>query len=591
MRNGLIILALVIVVALPFLLQQRSSSDDWYPGDPVLVIISPHNEAIRYEFAKGFSRWHRRHFGTPVRIDWRNIGGTTEIMRYLASEYVTSFRGWWKRDGHSWPALGGPTILDRRFDPATPPTPLDTPQATRNWQLKCDMHATFRNTDDPAAFGCGIDLFFGGGVYDHGKAAKQGLTVEPWTEEAFPTHLFESANGQAIIPETMKGESWRSTHYMGSSLSTFGICYNRDRITELGIEAPPSQWTDLANPAYAGQLGVADPTKSGSIAKAFEMIIHQQCHKAVAAAGYSAKQTARFEEQIRAARRPPGEMPDAVPRSYQQAIEDGWMNGILLIQRIGANARYFTDAASKVPIDVSMGNAAAGLAIDFYGRYQAEITRSTDGIARMHYITPMGGSGVSADPISLLRGAGQRELAVRFIEYILGAEAQKLWNYAPGAPEGPEKFALRRLPIRRDFYPADDEFCDSAYDEHKPFFVDDLGSDAVNPYCLATQFTYYPRWTASHFNVHRNLIRSMCLDAGEELREAWREIRTHGGLPQNAAALRQMQRMPDRPEPLTWTSAMRIPNEHNRIDYMREWTVFFRQSYRDAARIARENAP
>ena len=108
------------------------------------------------------------------------------------------------------------------------------------------------------------------------------------------------------------------------------------------------------------------------------------------------------------------------------------------MRRIGANARYFTDSASKVPIDVSTGDAAAGLAIDFYGRYQAETSKAPDGAYRMQYVTPEGGSSVSADPISLLRGAPHRELAVRFIEFVLAPEGQRLWTYAPGTRGGPQ---------------------------------------------------------------------------------------------------------------------------------------------------------
>ncbi len=125
------------------------------------------------------------------------------------------------------------------------------------------------------------------------------------------------------------------------------------------------------------------------------------------------------------------------------------------MQRIGANARYFTDTSTKIPVDVSMGNAAAGLAIDFYGRYQAQTSRLPDGRDVMAYVTPAGGSGADSDPISLLRGAEHRQTAVRFIEFVLSEQGQCLWTYAPGTPGGPEKFALRRIPIRRDFFPSD----------------------------------------------------------------------------------------------------------------------------------------
>ena len=48
------------------------------------------------------------------------------------------------------------------------------------------------------------------------------------------------------------------------------------------------------------QLGAADPTKSGSISKAFEMIIHQQCYESILDAGYDDGRIAEYEAAIRA---------------------------------------------------------------------------------------------------------------------------------------------------------------------------------------------------------------------------------------------------------------------------------------------------
>ena len=42
----------------------------------------------------------------------------------------------------------------------------------------------------------------------------------------------------------------------------------------------------------------------------------------------------------------------------------------------------------------------------------------------------------------------------------------------------------------------------------------------------------------------------------------------------------------DRPEPLTWRTALSIPKQWDRMEYMREWTLFFRDSYREARRLA-----
>jgi len=593
LRNITILATAAAVVALPFIFRQRPDTGDWKPGDPVLVIISPHNEAIRYEFARAFSLWHEERYGVPVKVDWRNIGGTTEIMRYLASEYAAAFRACRVRRGEEWPDGGHDMILDRRFDPTKRPDRLDNdPAALRRWTLKGELHRQFRDTDDPMAFTCKIDLFFGGGAYDHGKAYGQGLTVPPWdTDTPPPDNTLISPSGKSLFPKRVSGETWRTPTFFGNAVSTFGICYNQDRLDDLRISIPPSRWEDLADPVYYRQLGMADPTKSGSVAKAFEMIIHEQCHLSVREAGYSPGQVLDFESRIRAARLPPGETPDGVPLSYQDAVEAGWLKGLRLVQRLGANARYFTDSSSKVPLDVSMGNAAAGLAIDFYGRYQAETSRDPEGNPRMAYITPTGGSGVSADPISLLRGAEHRETAVRFIAFVLSEEGQKLWNYAPGTPGGPRKFALRRLPARRDFYPSDDPAIQASFLRHSGHTVDPLGDPSVNPYALANHFTYHSRWTARHFNVHRDLVRAMCLDAGEELRDAWKTILEHGGPERQSAAMALLHRMPDRPEPLTWRGVRDIGTRHARLDYMREWTLFFRKSYREAARTVREAPP
>lgn len=566
LRNLSILAAAIVVVALPFLLRKPGVADEWKPGDPELVIITPHNEAIRYEFGRAFSAWHQRHFGRPVRVDWRAIGGTTEISRYLTAQFVASARAWWIGQDRAWNPALGESLTDRKFDPHVPPTEA---RALERWELAKGLVASFRNTDDPTKFTAKIDLFFGGGEYDHNRAAQEGLTVPPWPAGP-PPGLFAAADGAELIPEKIGGETWRSANYFGTCVGTFGICYNLDRLRDLGITNPPARWADLADPIYFRQLGVADPTKSGSIAKAFELILHQQCYDAVRAAGYDDAQIRAFEGAIRKAGLAPGVMPPDVPADYQAAIEAGWRNGLLLVRRIGANARYFTDSASKVPIDVSSGNAAAGLAIDFYARYQAQMSRAPDGTERMRFLTPPGGSGASCDPISLLRGAEHREMAVRFIEFVLGEDGQKLWTYRPGTPGGPEKFALRRLPIRRDFYPSERPEFQTAHERHLRFAADDLADPLINPYEITKHFTYYGRWTGAHFNFLRDFVRAMCMDSSVELQAAWR-------------AGAELGPLPDRPEALTWTSALDIGRRYDRLDYMREWTVYFRDRYRDAA--------
>jgi ABC-type Fe3+ transport system substrate-binding protein len=575
-KNVSILVLLVAIISLPFLLRRSESAATWHSGDPVLVIVTPHNEAIRYEFERGFSKWHQAKYGSPVKIEWRAIGGTTEIMRFLASEYASSARAWWTRSlNKSWPLNGTEIVVG-----SSPPA--------RAEQL--ELFKRFRETDDPKAFSCRIDLFFGGGQFDHEQAFRQGMNVAPWKAGSEPEALFywDGDSRIPLIPEKVSGEIWRTPYLFGNVISTFGICYNVDRLADLRVAKAPVRWVDLANPVYIGQVGVADPTKSGSVAKAFELMIHQRMHDTVRAAGYSDSQIDGFEKQIsdemkkkgKAYHR--GEIPPGVPAAYQEAVEKGWIDGLHLVQRIGANARYFTDSASKVPIDVSVGDAAVGMAIDFYGRYQAQESRAPDGHDRMIYLTPVGGSSVSCDPISLLRGAEHREIAVRFIEYTLSEAGQKLWCYKPGLPKsagGPEKYALRRLPIRRDFYPSTSPAMQKRFAEHQQYAVDKLGDPAVDPYQLAKQFTYYPRWTGSHFGFHRDLIRIMCMDAGDELKEAWRIIKEHGGPGRQGAAMKILGELP--PE-VNWRDAPDIFKKGDKMEIGRRWTRFFRENYRKA---------
>ena len=584
-RNISILLVLALIVALPFWFRQEAGVREWREGDPVLVIITPMNEAIRHEYALGFSRWHARRFGAPVKVDWRNIGGTTEISRYLTSEFVSSFRAWWTSQGRPWRGDGGSIILNKSFDPAKKPDGVEE----ADWAEQVAMFRAFRETDDPQAFSSQIDMYFGGGAYDGDNATRQGLLVPAWAPGDVPPGLIADENGVELIPEGMSGETWRTPTWYGTTLSTFGICYNRDRMLAQGIDQEPASWEDLADPRWFGTLGLADPTKSGSIAKAFETIVQVQCRKAVEAAGFG-EQTDAFEAAIAAARLPPGEMPDGVPAAYQEAVEQGWADGLRLLQKIGANARYFTDSASKVPLDVGMGNAAAGLAIDFYGRFEAQVSNEGRGREAMAYVTPRGESGVSADPISILRGAPRRELAGRFIEYLLSEDGQQLWCYRPGEPGGPEKYALQRFPIRRDFYPSANPTFQASYERHRPHTTDDLGRPVLDAYRLAEEYVYRPRWTAGHFGLLRDLVRAMCLDAGQELRKAWGAMAAAGGPEACPRALEALHRLPQVPEPLTWTSGLAMGKKHDRLDLLREWTLQYRAQYAEAARLAREEA-
>jgi iron(III) transport system substrate-binding protein len=257
-----------------------------------------------------------------------------------------------------------------------------------------------------------------------------------------------------------------------------------------------------------GEVALADPTKSGSIAKAFENVVQQQMQRVV----FERMSVARYASE------------EAMKAAEARAVADGWTEGIKLLQKIGANARYFTDSAQKVPIDVAAGDCAVGMGIDFYGRQQQEAVRRRGANDRLTYVSPEGGAVASVDPVGMLRGAPNKAAAVAFIEFSLTMEGQKLWNLKPGVTDGPEYFALRRLPVRKDFYALPG--------------IAELRSDPEElPYAeQADRLIYRPEWTGRLFRELAFVVRVMCLDTQPELKRAWRAL-IEAGMPAEALAV------------------------------------------------------
>jgi iron(III) transport system substrate-binding protein len=461
MRRLIIPLLLVATVALPFLLRPKGSA----PGraDDTVVIVTPNNEAIRHEFELGFQAWYHARTGRTVAVDWRVLGGTTEIARLLQGEYVAAFQDYWmNRLKKPWSAAVQEGFQTDARRPAAPP-------------LAQEARAAFLDSN----VGCGIDVFFGGGNFDFEKQAALGTLVDCGLRRLHPDWFTD-----ATIPASYDGNLYRDPagRWFGCVMSCYGIIYNQDALRRLGFEAPPAQWADLGDPRFLGELALCDPTKSGSIAMAFENVIQQQMHRRVAAMA-----------------------------AEPAAVRAGWIDGLQLLQRIGANARYFTDTSQKPLIDVADGNCAAGMCIDFYGREQEDALRRRTGSDRLGFATPPGGTAYSVDPIGLMRGAPNAAVGRAFIEYTLSLDGQKLWAFVPGSPGGPRDFALSRLPIRRDFY---------QHDEWKPLRSDPEAA----PYAGSAQLIYRPDWTGARFRAMAFVIRVMCQDTHDELVAAWRTI-------------------------------------------------------------------
>jgi ABC-type Fe3+ transport system substrate-binding protein len=458
----IVVAAFLAVLTLPFLVRGvGGGAPTRRPGGPdspggkaqTLVVVTPHVGQIRDEFGAGFAAWHARRFPqepTP-RIDWRVPGGTSEIIKQLKAEYEAAARAA-SRDG--------------------------TLAATHWSDDRASCEATL------PARSMGADLMFGGGHYEHDQL-RNGITLRltiAGTEANTLVRLSEPAgfDRQVLIGSET---SWfrenkignqelfdPGQYWIGAALSAFGIVYNRELLRERGIPEPTS-FRDLAAYAYVHSLALADPRQSGSVTTTYESILNKE----------------------------------------------GWDVGWRTLRELGANARSFASASTKPPVDVSQGDALAGLAIDFYGRAQAQaVMRDGEDPAksRVGYVDPRGAVYIDADPVSVLHACPNPTLARRFIEFCLSEEGQALWQLPPkdsaagagnpfgegGSVFGPERYALRRLPVRQVMY-----------ERYMAHFV-----DKVNPFEVAAPLPDR-RWRSA-IDV---MMGAFAVDTLDELREAW----------------------------------------------------------------------
>lgn len=472
-RPWSLLAALAVLIVGPIALRPRGDAVV-LKGQDTVIVITPHNEAIRSEFGRGFREWYERKTGRTVAVDFRTPGGTSEIGRFISGQYKAAFQYHWEKTlGRKWGKDVESGFVDSKIVPDNTPEDDTTAQSARRAFIGSEVHS-------------GMDVFFGGGSFDFNGIAGQGFIVDCGYVSAHP-ELF--GIGKPIEP-VVGGEPYydEGGRWIGTAIGAFGIAYNRDRIATLGLP-PPQQWADIADARYFRSLALANPMQSSSANKAFEMLIQQQMNEAGADS------------------------------------EEGWQRAIRLIQRIGANSRYFSDSSAKISLDVESGEAAAGMTIDFYGRYQSEAVRRADGSSRIGYSDAKGGTSFGVDPVGLLRGAPNKAVALAFIEYSL-TDGQKLWGWKVGTPGGPKTHALRRLPMLPSLYA----------EEFRPMRSD----PDVLPYVAAKDFTYDAKRTGSLFGSIAFIVRVMCVDTHPELIKAWGALITaqkiNGSFPPEALA-------------------------------------------------------
>jgi ABC-type Fe3+ transport system substrate-binding protein len=178
-------------------------------------------------------------------------------------------------------------------------------------------------------------------------------------------------------------------YYAAFELAGFGIAYNAGAVQRLGV-APPADWTDLADPAYAGQVQLPIPSRTGFAPALIEAVL--QAH--------------------------------------------GWQRGWAVLAGIAANATFFTPEGSGSDA-LAGGEVAARMTIDFFTAIDIA------GGAPLAFVYPPK-TAFNPAHIAVFGDAPNPQTAREFAAFALSGEGQALLLHAD----------VRRLPVRREIYDA-----------------------------------------------------------------------------------------------------------------------------------------
>jgi ABC-type Fe3+ transport system substrate-binding protein len=408
-------------------------------------------------------------------------------------------------------------------------------------------------------------VVWGGGDYTFYHELQPAGLLQPMHLEpallkaAFPQ---DSLAGVRLYDPTKDAHGTPTPQWVGVVLSSFGIVYNPQLYQTLGLTAP-AEWSDLANPKLSQLVALADPAHSGSAAVSYMMVLQRSMADAEA-------QFLATDPQLMMLPKP-----DLKKRAdYQTAIASGWRRGMGQLLLIAANARYFTDSSEIVPTDVGRGEAAAGMAIDFYAR----VTEGTVGPERAQYIAPRASTAITPDSVGILWDVTGRplDLATHFVEFLLTPQAQRLWILQPGVPGGPVERSLRRMPIRRDIY------------------ANQTGwADHFNPFDEAGGFNQRGEWMALMSDT-RPIWDAAWIDSRDALLDAYAQILRVSDAQRRDDLLRELAQVPITMRDVEDRRARRLGIEatNGDINYWNAeqritWGNRFRAHYESVAKQAR----
>jgi ABC-type Fe3+ transport system substrate-binding protein len=410
-----------------------------------VVVLSPHTEAIRMEFGKRFHSWHQAHYGVEAEVDWRDLGGTTDDLKFVQSEFSSKKTG------------------------------------------------------------INIDVFFGGGPEPYLVLKGKGFTEKYEAPESVLAGIPQEVNGMEVYD--------RDRNWYGAAISSFGIL--QSTLVQRKMHLPfVKTWPELGNPALQGWVGAGDPRNSGTMNTMFETIL----------------------------------------QAY------GWERGWKILATIGGNVNRFDRYSSQTAKDVSLGETAYALAIDFYAFTQIAVA----GPSNMTFVLPQDFTAINADGIAILKGAPNRIIAEHFMEFVLSEDGQKLWFLPKGYPGGPEKNSMERMSIRPDFY--------------KKF--KGISNIEFSPFELKTAFKYDSPLAGVRREVVAALIGALLVDTHSELVKAWKQMIRDG---QTESRLEELAIPPVTAEEARLLALGGWKKPEIRNQKRIEWQTFAQQKYRHIA--------
>jgi iron(III) transport system substrate-binding protein len=209
-----------------------------------------------------------------------------------------------------------------------------------------------------------FDVYFAGTGDPHFVAAREGLT-----------EFYDSPLKAELMPELVKAVAGT---YLPIYANPIAFAVNPQVLAEAGAPMPTS-WKDLANPAYKGLMGMADPNSSGTAYVVIATLVQL------------------FGEE----------------------------EAFTLLGQMHQNMASYTKSGSGALGPVGQGELGIGVI------FMSSIVREIQNGFPIEIVLPEEGTGYEISGVSVIKNAPNPEGARAFVDYVLSVDAQNL-----GEPTG-----------------------------------------------------------------------------------------------------------------------------------------------------------